>query len=114
MSDQQNLIDCSAPQLADGVQATAEEMAKLRVNSIANSIGLATGSAPKSRIDDRETSQGHNRYHQLVLTVDQLLLLDQTTLDGLVVEVTVGAFLGAYTPKESGDDGLSKLKAILG
>lgn len=114
MSDQQNLIDCSPPVLADGIVATAEEMAKIRVNSISNAIGLATGRAPKSRIDDRETSQGHNRYHQLVVTVDELLLLDQSTLGGLVVEVTIGAFAGAYTPKESSDDGLAKLKSILG
>lgn len=114
MSDPANLIDCSAPKLADGVVASEEELAKIRVNNIANAVGLRTGQAPKSRIDNRETTSGSHAYHQLVLTVEELKLLDQNTLGGLVVEVTVGAFLGAYTPKEQGDDGLAKLKAILG
>jgi hypothetical protein len=113
MSDQQNLIDCSAPPLADGVLATAEEMAKLRVNNIANAIGLRTGIAPDARIDERETNSGTHKYHQVVLKLEELELLDTSTLDGLEVQVTIAAYQGAYKNKAAGDDGMAKLQSLL-
>ena len=114
MSDQQNLIDCSAPELADGVQPkTEKEMGKLRVNAIAYHIGLKTGEAPDARIDERETSNGITTYHQLTLSLQELALLNTSTLDGLEVQVTIAAYQGSYTGKSAGDDGMAKLQSLL-
>jgi hypothetical protein len=113
MSDQQ-LIDCSTLQLADGVQAKSEkEMGKLRINAIAHNIGLRTGSAPDARIDERETSNGITTYHQIILKLEELALLDTSTLDGLEVQVTIAAYQGSYTGKTNGDDGMAKIQALL-
>lgn len=77
-----------------------EDLLKAKVLSAAAAL-TSTGAKVNTRMDERETANGLTRYFQFETSLASIATLDAALLEGLLVTVTVAAYQGSYTGKET-------------
>lgn len=79
---------------------TPEDILKAKVLSAAATL-TQMGAKVNTRMDERETANGLTRYFQFETTLAAVSTLSEEDLQGLSVTVTVAAYQGSYTAKET-------------